>query len=295
MARRATIHLIDALPYVFRAYFSLPESLTAPDGRAVNAVHGFATFLLRYLAEERPSHLGVAFDRSLNSSFRNELHAGYKSGRELPPAALEAQLADCEELAAALGATVWADARYEADDLIATAIARLQRSAARFVVVSSDKDLAQLVDRRTELYDFARSERYGPREVRARFGVHPEQMADFLGLAGDAVDDIPGVKGVGAKTAAALLERFGNLEELYARMDEVPGLPLRGAKALAEKLARGRELGFLSRQLATLSRDAPARPTLASLKLRRPDRARIEALCERLGFERLKPRLLARS
>ncbi len=294
VVRRATVHLIDACPYVFRAYFALPPTLTAPDGRPVNAVHGFASFLLRYLGEESPSHLLIAFDRSLTSSFRNELYAGYKSGREQPPRELEAQLADCEELAAALGAAVFADERYEADDLIATAVARLARRAGGFVVVSSDKDLAQLVDARTVLYDFARGERYGPREVRGRFGVAPGQMADFLGLAGDAVDDIPGVKGVGAKTAAALLEHFGSLDRLYARLDEVPGLPLRGAKALAERLLRDRKLALLSRRLATLSRDAPGRFSLQALTLRPPDRDQVEALCERLGMVRLRERLLAR-
>jgi 5'-3' exonuclease len=294
MPRGPTLHLVDASPYVFRAYFSIPPSVTAPDGRPVNAVHGFASFLLRLLGEERVSHLAVAFDRSLTTSFRNELYPQYKAQRELPPAELEAQLTDCEELASALGAAVFADERYEADDLIATLAARLRGRVARLVVVSSDKDLAQLVDARTRLHDFARAERLGPREVRAKFGVDPAQIPDYLGLAGDAVDNIPGVKGVGAKTAGALLARFGDLDTLYQRLDEVGELDLRGAGTLATKLEAGRELAFLSRELATLARDAPARATLTQLRLRRPEVARVEALCERLGSRRLRDRLLAR-
>jgi len=294
MSRRPTLHLVDALPYVFRAWFSIPATVRAPGGRAVNAVHGFAAFLLRLIAEEEITHLAVAFDRSLTTSFRNELYADYKAQRELPDRELEAQLGDCEELAGALGAAVFVHERFEADDLIATLATRLRSRAGRIVVVSSDKDLAQLVGERTQLYDFARGERYRPRDVRAKFGVEPAQMPDFLGLAGDAVDNIPGVKGIGARTAAALLERFGDLDLLYERLDEVGELSLRGARTLATRLEAGRELAFLSRALATLARDAPLRATLTDLRLRRPDTARIAALCQRLGSARLRDRLLAR-
>ena len=292
MPKSPTVHLIDALPYVFRAWFSVPSSLTAPDGRPVNAVHGFASFLLRYLAEEQPSHLAVCFDRSLTTSFRNELYPAYKSSRDLPDDDLAAQLEDCEELAGALGAAVFADQRYEADDLIATLVARLGTQAGGFVVVTSDKDLAQLVDSRTVLHDFAKGTRYGPSEVEQKFGVRPEQIADFLGLAGDAVDDIPGVPGVGAKTAVALLARFEGLDELFAELDAVAELSVRGASKLAARLEQHRELAFLSRELATVARDAPATADLPELRLAGPDSARVEALCERLGFTRLRERLL---
>lgn len=295
MSARPTLHLVDALPYVFRAWFSVPSSVCAPDGRPINAVYGFASFLLRLLAEERVTHVAVAFDRSLTTSFRNELYADYKAQRELPDRALEDQLRDCEELAAALGAAVFADERFEADDLIATLAAHLGPSAERIVVVTSDKDLAQLVDERTELYDFAREARLGPAEVRAKFGVDPAQIADYLGLAGDAVDNIPGVRGVGAKTAARLVCHFGDLDALYRRLDEVPQLPLRGAATLATRLEEGRAMAFLSRELATVSRAAPARASLSELRLGPPNPARVDALCARLGSSRLRERLLARA
>lgn len=292
--RRPTLHLIDASPYVFRSWFSIPESVRAPDGTRVNALHGFAAFLLRYLTEERPTHLALAFDRSLDSSFRNELYPDYKSSREEAPEDLAVQFELCEQLARLLGLAVVAHERYEADDLIATLAARHARTTARRVVVSSDKDLAQLVDARTTLYDFARGERLGPREVRARFGVAPHQMADFLGLAGDAVDDIPGVRGVGAVTAAALLARFGSLEGLYRDLRRVAALDLRGARGLAERLEAGRASAFLSRELATVARDAPVRGGLSALAPDEVDRDGLEAFCERAGIARLRARLLAR-
>jgi 5'-3' exonuclease len=280
-----TVHLFDASPYIFRAFFSLPESLTDPAGNPVNAVYGFLGFLHRYLNEERPTHAAVAFDRSLTTSFRNDFHPGYKAGRALPPPALERQQDDCRAVAAALGFPVFDDARYEADDLIAALHAELRRAGERVVVVTSDKDLGQLVDAGTELYDFARGQRYDAAGIEARFGVRPDQLADYLGLAGDAVDDIPGVPGVGPKGAAALLSAFGTLDALYAQLDLVPNLPLRGARALAAKLAQGRELAFLSRRLATLAREAPARAELDALRLSPPERAQLEPLLRRLGFE----------
>jgi len=279
-----TVHLVDASPYLFRAFFALPESLTDPDGRPVNAVFGFLGFLSRYLREEAPSHAAVAFDRSLTTSFRNQFYPEYKSGRELPPPALERQQDACRDVAAALGLAVLDDELYEADDLIAALHARLRPEGHRVVVVTSDKDLGQLVDEGTLLYDFARGERYGPAEIEVRFGVRPAQIADYLALAGDPVDDIPGVPGVGKKSAAALVRAFGTLDELYARLDQVEELPLRGARSLAAKLAAGREAAFLSRRLATLAREAPVSAGLGDLRVRAPERAVLEPLLRSLGL-----------
>lgn len=291
MAPVRTVHLVDASPYVFRAYFSLPSSMTDGAGQPVNAAYGFAGFLLRYVDEEAPTHLAVAFDESLTTSFRNELYPPYKAQRELPPPELEAQLDACQELARALGAATYVDERYEADDLIATLCHRLSQRGHRCVIVSSDKDLSQLVNASVELYDFARSQRFGPAEVVAKFGVRPEQMADYLGLAGDSVDNIPGVAGVGAKTAAALLGAFEDLEELYADLDRVAELPVRGAKGLGAKLEAGREIAFLSRELATVARDAPAPGGLRELAFRGADPALVDPLFERLGFARIRDRI----
>lgn len=288
-----TVHLIDASAYVFRAYFSLPATMVGRDGQPAQAVHGFADFLIRYLRAERPTHVAVAFDESLTTSFRNEIFPAYKTHRELPPPELEAQLGGCRHVASALGLATLVDDRYEADDLIATLHARVTKRGHRAVVVSPDKDLAQLVDDATELYDYARGERLGPAEVRARFGVTPEQIADLLALAGDPVDGIPGVPGIGRTTATRLLEHFPSLDAIYAGLDAVPTLPIRGAAGVARKLAAGRELAELSRRLTRLARDAPAPARLDALAVRDPDPARVDAVFERWRLGRLRDRVRA--
>lgn len=279
-----TFHLIDASPYIFRAYFSLPASLVDRTGRPSNAVQGYAGFLLRYLETEKPTHVAVAFDESLTTSFRNELYPAYKAQRELPPAELEAQLDDCRALTEAMGLASFANETYEADDYIATLELRFRDTGNSFIVVSPDKDLAQLVSDRVTLFDFAKDLRYGPAEVRAKFGVAPSQIADLLGLMGDAVDNIPGVRGIGPKRAAALLDAFGTLDALLEGLDRVPSLPIRGAKGVAGKLAASREIALLSRRLATVSTEAPVNVTEESLRVGRPDPARLEPLLARLGL-----------
>ncbi|MBI2213063.1 MAG: exodeoxyribonuclease IX [Acidobacteria bacterium] len=277
-------HLIDASPFVFRAYFSLPTTMVDTSGRPANAVHGYASFLLRYLETEKPTHIAVAFDESLTTSFRNEIYPAYKAQRDLPPADLEAQFDDCRELTEAMGLTTFADLKYEADDFIATLVHRFRGDGNRFVVVSPDKDLAQLVSSAVTLFDFAKERRFGPEEVKVKFGVTPEQIADLLGLMGDAVDNIPGVKGIGAKTAVALLDAFGSLDALLEGLERVPALPIRGAKGIAVKLEASREIALLSRRLATVSIDAPAAVGPDALRLREPDRVRLEPLLARLGL-----------
>lgn len=286
----ARLLLVDASPYVFRAFFSLPDSIRTKDGRPANAAYGFASFLCRLLADERPTHLAILFDGSLTSSFRNDLFPAYKAQRALPPADLEAQLDLCYEIAGAFGAACFIDDRYEADDLIATLVARLVAPAGaagvEAVVVSHDKDLAQLVGPRVTLLDFGKGERLGPAEVAAKLGVRPEQVADLLALRGDTVDNIPGVPGVGARSAAALLARFRDLADLYAHLDEVPALPIRGAASLAARLAEHREEAELALALVRLADDVPrvAGVALADLAWSGAERGTIDGLFDRLGF-----------
>ncbi len=288
---RHRIHLVDASVYIFRAYFSLPATMTGRSGLPANAVYGFAGFLLRLIEEEEVTHLGLAFDKSLTTSFRNEIYPPYKAGRALPPEELEAQLDWCQEIGEALGAAIYVDLAYEADDLIAALCHQLEPRGHEIVVVSSDKDLTQLVSDRVTLFDFARGDRYGPPEVADKFGVKPAQIADYLGLAGDSVDNIPGVKGVGKKTAAALLSELGSLDQVYERLDEVPGLPIRGAKSLAKKLEAERQTAFLSRQLATAARDAPALADLDELRFDGADPELLDPLLEEFQFRRLRDRI----
>lgn len=289
-----TVHLVDASPYMFRAHFSLPDSIRSPDGMPTAAAYGFASFLLKLIADERPTHLGVAFDRNFNGSFRNEYFPEYKAHRDDPPPELVAQIDPCVEVAAALGAATFIDDRYEADDLIAALCSRLVPRGHRVVIVTSDKDLAQLVSDQVTLLDFAQDTRYTPKEVEAKFGVRPDQIVDLLALAGDPVDNIPGVRGIGRKTAAELLAAFGHVEELYERLEELPTSKIRGARSLCSKLVENREMAFLSKRLATAAAEAPVRATLAdlaNLAYRGADPAVVEPLFDRLGFKKIRERI----
>lgn len=276
---------------MFRAYYSVPSSMKAPDGSPMNAAYGFAGMLLRYLDEELPTHVALAFDESLTTSFRNDVYPAYKSSREVAPPDLDAQIRACKEIGEAFGIPVYADLQYEADDIIGTFVHQLRRKGHGCVVVTNDKDLGQLVGPDVEMYDFAKGERYGAEGVRAKLGVEPGQVADYLGLAGDSVDDIPGVPGVGAKTAVALLEAFPSLDALYDDLDAVAELSIRGARTLGAKLEAGRELAFLSRELATISIEAPVRADLRSFAWRGAQRELVDPLFERLGFGRIRDRI----
>ncbi len=226
-------HLVDGSLYVFRAWHSMPDEFTDIDGRPVNAVHGFTRFLCELLERTKPPHIAVAFDASLTTSFRNAIYPAYKANRELPPPDLEYQFVLCREIALALGVVVLIDHSYEADDLIGSSLWSLRAHGFRGVIVSADKDFGQLLGEHDEQWDYARNLRWGPAGVHERLGVHPHQVADYLALCGDAVDNIPGVPGVGAKTAAALLAHFGSLDSLLERVDEVPFLRIRGAASCA--------------------------------------------------------------
>src|SRR5690606_17968514 len=182
----------------------MPDEFQDRDGWPVNAVHGFARFLLDLLERQKPSHVAVAFDESLDSNFRNELYPAYKANREPAPEELKRQFAHCQAVCRALGLTVLANPRYEADDLIGAALDQVRRAGCSGVIVSADKDLSQLLDGDDEQWDYARGDRWRADGVKARYGVHAHQVADFLGLTGDAIDNIPGVPGIGAKTAAVL-------------------------------------------------------------------------------------------
>jgi len=282
-------HLIDASPSIFAAWYALPD-LRAPDGRPVSATIGFAFSLIRHLGEHRPTSVALAFDESLNTCFRNDVYPDYKSERGEPDAELVMQLEDCREVAECLGLSTHAHPRYEADDLIGTLAHRLAARGDDVLVVSVDKDLAQLVGPRVTMLDTRREEQLDEAGVVGRFGVSPRQIPDLLGLAGDPVDGIPGVAGIGRKTAVALLEHFADLDEVYAKLDDVSSLPLRGAAGVARKLAEGRDLAFLSRELATIVRDAPVRADPRRLRWRGLRAKRLDALCERLGAPRVAQR-----
>ena len=289
---RPTLYLVDASLYVFRAWHSLPDEFRDADGWSSNAVHGFARFLLELLERERPRHIVIAFDEALDSCFRNALYPAYKANRAPAPEELKRQFAHCKALCAALGLIVLAHRDYEADDLIGSALHSARAHGHRGVIVSADKDLSQLLELHDEQWDFARGQRWGMAGVPARHGVEARQIADYLALCGDAIDNFPGVPGIGAKTAAVLLAHFDTLDALLARIDEVPYLRFRGAAQAASKLRLHREQALLCRQLSTIARDAPLGPVAPTFIRGASDATVLRALCDALRFGPLTRRRL---
>jgi 5'-3' exonuclease len=282
---KSTLHLIDASLYVFRAWHSMPQEFHDKDGAPINAVHGFTRFLCDFLERTRPTHVLVAFDESLTSSFRNGIYPHYKANRELPPQELIVQFHYCRRIAAALGLCVLADVQFEADDLIGSAVAVARRQGFRAVIVSADKDFGQLIDSDDEQWDFSKDQRWDAHGIKQRLGVRPDQVADFLALTGDAVDNIPGVPGIGPKTAAILLAHFDTLDAVLARIEEVPYLRFRGAGQAYVRIKAHREQALLSRALTGIALHAPVPQTAAELAWSPPpDPAALDGLMEQLRF-----------
>lgn len=278
------IHLIDASIYVFRAYHSVATEFLDHAGQPVHAVFGFHNMLLNLLDGARPSHLAVCFDESLSQSFRNVLYPPYKANREAPPADLARQFDYCRELCRLLGLTVLSDCEFEADDLVGSALHAMRGYGFAGVLITGDKDFAQLVDEHTVIVDPSRNERFDAAAVKRKHGVRPDQFADYLALTGDAVDNIPGVRGVGPKTAADLLRHFDSLEQVLARIDEIPYLRLRGASQLAQRLRAEAELARMFRQLTTIATHAPVPQSPEHYQLGPADRGGLTDLLDRLRF-----------
>lgn len=280
-SERPTLHLVDASLYVFRAWHSIPDEWHDEDGWPLNAVQGFTRFLLELIERERPRHIAIAFDEALDSCFRNRLYPQYKANRPPAPEELKRQFVHCKALCQALGIATLAHGQYEADDLIGSAVVAARAQGFRSVIVSADKDLSQLLEDDDEQYDFGRGQRWGVAGVKARHGVQAHQIADYLALCGDAVDNIPGVNGIGQKTAAALISHFGGLDALLGRIDEIAFLRLRGAAATARRLHEQREHALLWRQLTRIACDAPLDPHEPPFARIKADVAALSAFAER--------------
>jgi DNA polymerase I len=275
---KPTLYVLDALNFLFRAFHALPP-LKTTRGEQTGAIYGLCQMLLRIEREQRPTHITCVFDAP-GENFRNQLFAGYKAHRPPMPPELAGQLAMVRTVVEAFGLTTLEVPGYEADDIIAALAKQGTAAGMEVVICSSDKDLMQLCTADVTVLDTMKNRRLGPAEVKEKFGVSPEQLGDVLALMGDSVDNVPGVEGIGPKTAAELINKYGTLDALLAHASEVKGK--RG-----EALVAARDLCRTSRELVRLRDDVPLPKTLAELHRIEPDRDRLRALFRELEFSRL--------
>ena len=289
---RPSVHLVDASIYIFKAWFALPPSWVSAEGMPTHAVVGFAGFLAGLLEHDPSAGILAAFDESLGTCFRHEIHPGYKQSRALPDDTLAFQLSACRELAETLGITCVASPRFEADDLLASAAAHARASGNRCVLISRDKDLGQLLEREDDvLQDFPSGEAFVREVWTARHGIRPEQLPARLAMTGDPIDDIPGVPGIGRLTANSLLADHDDIEDILADLDGIAGSGRRGAARIASALRVHEAQVRMARRLTALATDALAEPPRFARGA--VERARLDSLAQRLGFgERLRHRLL---
>lgn len=288
------VYLIDASIYIFRSYFSVPDTLTNAEGHAINALHGFAGFLAGFLEQVQPVHLAVVFDESLNSSFRNAIYPPYKANRDEAPQELKRQFGYCRTLVEALGIAAYSSDRYEADDLIATLAERVRAQEYPVAILSADKDLAQILRAGDLVWDYSRNRKHDYLKVPDWLGVRAEQVPDWLALTGDAVDNIPGVPGIGAKTAAALLGEFASLDAIYADLERVATLPLRGAKRVQKLLREHEPSARLARQLTGVAIDPDLQVAVHEVQRRKVEEQELGRVCEQLGLGRMSTARLLR-
>lgn len=278
------LHLLDATFELFRAYYAMPSE-RAPDGREVGAVRGIIASTLVLLQSEGATHIAAATDHVIES-FRNDLFAGYKTGDGIAPD-LWAQFSLAEDALRALGVVVWPMTTFEADDALATAAHRFADQVDQVVILSPDKDMAQCVSgNRVVMYDRLRKKEYDEGGVRAKFGVAPASIPDYLALVGDHADGLPGVPGWGPKSAALMLASFGSIEAFPTAIDQWPA-GLRQRARLADSLRAAGTNAQLYKRLATLRRDVPLEEGLFDLEWRGARRRDYASLCHSLGLTSL--------
>jgi 5'-3' exonuclease len=278
------IFLVDASVYVFRAYHSMLPEMRDRSGNPVHAVFGFARFLGDLIERVRPAYIAVAFDERRANSYRNRIYPPYKANRERAPADLVVQFERCRELCRHLGLAMFVDPEYEADDIIGTLATLMREQGVCSAYITRDKDLAQLMRDGDLFWDFGAREQFGYHDIERHFGVRPERFADYLALTGDEVDNIPGIPGIGHRTAASLMKAFGSLDELYGDLAGVARLKLRGAGTLGARLSEHRESAYLARRLTRISCDLSLGVAPLGLRRRLPDMPALADFYDTLNF-----------
>jgi DNA polymerase I len=261
---RRNLVLVDGSGYVFRAFHALPE-LNNSHGLPVNAIYGFIRMLMKLLKDTRPTHIAVVFD-SPKKTFRDDLFGDYKKNRVATPSDLLKQIPYIHRAVDAFRIKTIMRDGYEADDVIGTLATRAAKQGIDAVIVTSDKDFKQIVSPRITLWDTMGDKRTGLREVKERFGVEPHALIDIQALTGDPIDNVKGIPGVGEKTASTLIQKFGDLDNLYAHLEEVPACGIRGGAKVAALLKEHRADVELARQLVQIHTDMPLDVTPESCK-----------------------------
>ena len=278
------IFLIDASVYVYRAYHSVLPDIVDHDGNPVHAVFGFARFLGDLIERVRPRYIAVAFDQRMSNSYRSRIYPAYKANREPTPIHLVKQFEHCRQVCQHLGVAAFTHSEYEADDIIGTLACLMRESGERSAFITRDKDLAQLVRDGDLFWDYGSRDQFGYHDIQRYYGVVPERFADYLALTGDTSDNIPGVPGVGPRTAATLMKEFESLDALYADLKRVADLKLRGAKTLSERLREYRESAYLARQLTRITCDLELGVDVDGLRRQRPNVSALGQFYDHLGF-----------
>ncbi|MEM9225037.1 MAG: DNA polymerase I [Pseudomonadota bacterium] len=282
------LYLIDASAYIFRAYHALPPLTRASDGLPVGAVSGFCNMIWKLLEDlkgpERPTHFACVFDKS-SYTFRNDMYPDYKANRDEPPEDLRPQFPLVREAAVAFHTHALEQEGYEADDLIATYARQAEAQGARVTIVSSDKDLMQLVTDKIHMLDTMKNKAIAAPEVFEKFGVAPDKVIDIQALAGDSVDNVPGAPGIGVKTAATLINEYGDLDALLARAEEIKQPKRR--QTLIDHADQIR----LSRDLVTLKDDVPLDVAMEDLAVADPDPDTLIAFLEKMEFKTITRRV----
>ena len=276
--------LVDGSSYLYRAYHAFPP-LTNSAGEPTGAMYGVLNMLKSLLAQYNPSHVAVVFDAK-GKTFRDELFEHYKSHRPPMPDELRAQIEPLHEMVRAMGLPLLAVSGVEADDVIGTLALEAEKKGLSVLISTGDKDMAQLVTPAITLINTMSNTILGPEEVEQKYGVPPALIIDFLAMMGDSSDNIPGVPGVGEKTAQALLQGLGSMQTIYDNLDKVADLGFRGAKTMATKLEQNRDVAFLSYQLATIKTDVELALPCEELTVTEPDTEALQTLFSRYEFKR---------
>ncbi|MEF9676035.1 DNA polymerase I [Pectobacterium aroidearum] len=276
--------LVDGSSYLYRAYHAFPP-LTNSAGEATGAMYGVLNMLRSLLLQYQPSHVAVVFDAK-GKTFRDELFENYKAHRPPMPEDLREQIEPLHNMVKAMGLPLLAVSGVEADDVIGTLAVQAEKAGKPVLISTGDKDMAQLVTPSVTLINTMNNSILGPQEVCDKYGIPPELIIDFLALMGDASDNIPGVPGVGEKTAQALLQGIGGLDSLYANLDKIAELSFRGAKTMAPKLEQHKDVAYLSYQLATIKTDVELDLSSEQLTVNEPDVDELHRLFSRYEFKR---------